>query len=105
MMLAACELRNSRQVGPARRGAGCSREERPVSNPEFRPGDLPAQDRELVPQHEQFNVFHIQAATATNKRTQQSPNGEVEEGEGHTTDPPNPLAPTARHRYWRPSAS
>src|SRR5436190_1904071 len=70
---------------------GCGGQERPVSHPEFRPGDLPAQDRELVPQHEQFNVLHVQAATATDKRTQQSPNGEVEEGEGHT-----PILPTSR---------
>ena len=44
-----------------------------------------------------FDVFHIQAATATNKRAQQSPNGEVEEGEGHAADPPSPLAPKPRH--------
>jgi hypothetical protein len=82
---------------------GRGREQRPVGHPKLRPPDLPAQDRKLVPQHQQLNVFHVQAAAATNKRAQQGPKREVEEGEGHAADPPNPLAATPRHRYWRPS--
>jgi hypothetical protein len=78
---------------------------RPISELELRPVNLPAQDRELVPQHKQLDVFHVQAAPATNERVQQSPNGEVEEGEGHAADPPNPLAPPQRYRYWRPSGA
>jgi hypothetical protein len=77
-------------------------QECPVGHPDVRPRNLPAQDLELVPQH-QLDVFHVQATPATNKRAQQSPNGEVEEGEGHAPDSPNPLAPRRRHRYWRPS--
>jgi hypothetical protein len=82
---------------------GCGGQQCPVSHPELRPRNLSAQDRELVPQHQQLNVFHVQAAPATNKRAEQSPNGEVEEGEGHAADPPNPSRPALRHRYWRPS--
>jgi len=41
----------------------------PINRPEFGPHDLPAQDLELVAQHQQLDVFHMQAATATNKRT------------------------------------
>jgi hypothetical protein len=82
---------------------GCGGEQRPVFHPELRSRDLPAQDRELMPQDQQLDVFHVQAAAATNKRAQQSPNGEIDEGEGHAADPPNVLASTLRHRYWRPS--
>jgi hypothetical protein len=49
----------------------------------------------------QLDVFFVQAAPATNKRTQQRPNSEVEKGEDHAADPPNPLTPPQRHRYWR----
>jgi hypothetical protein len=44
---------------------------------------------ELVPQHQQFDVFHMQATAATNKRAKQGPKSEVEEGEDHAADPPN----------------
>ena len=54
------------------------------------PPDLPAQDLELVPKHQQLNVLHVQAAATSNKRTEQSPNGEVEERESHAADPPSP---------------
>jgi hypothetical protein len=69
----------------------------PVGYPEPRPRNLPPQDHELVPQHQQLDVFHVQAAPATNEPAQHSPNGEVEEGEGHAADPPQPLAATLRH--------
>jgi hypothetical protein len=39
-----------------------------------------------VPEHEQLDVFHVQAAPATNERAQQSPDGEIEEGESHATE-------------------
>jgi hypothetical protein len=56
-----------------------------------------------VPQHEQFDVFHVQAAPATNERAEQGLDGEIKKGESHAADPPSPLAPSLRHRYWRPS--
>jgi len=43
-----------------------------------------------VAQHEQLDVFHVQAAAATNKRSEQRPHGEIEEREGHAADPPSP---------------
>jgi hypothetical protein len=58
---------------------GRSSQERPVSYPELWPPNLAAQDRQLVPEHEQLHVLHVQAAPATNQRAQQSPDGEVEE--------------------------
>jgi len=82
---------------------GCGGQQCPVGHPKLRPPDLPTQDRELVPQDKQLDVFRVQATPASNERAQQSPNGEVEEGEGHAADPPQPFAPTLRHRYWRPS--
>jgi hypothetical protein len=51
---------------------------------------LAAENLELVPQHQQLDVFHMQPAAATNKRTEQSPKSEIEEGEDHAADPPNP---------------
>jgi hypothetical protein len=51
---------------------------------------LTAENLELVPQHQQLEVFHMQPAAATNQRTEQSPNSEIEEGEDHAADPPNP---------------
>jgi hypothetical protein len=56
---------------------GCGGQECPIRHPKLRPPNLATQNRKLVPQHEQLNVFHVQAATATNKRAQQRPNGEV----------------------------
>jgi hypothetical protein len=86
-----------------REANGCGSQQRPVSHPELRPRNLPAQDREFVPQHQQLKVFHVQAAAAPHERAEKSPNGEVEEGECHAADPPNPLASTPRYRYWHPS--
>jgi hypothetical protein len=45
----------------------------------FRPHDLPTQDLELVAQHQQLDIFHMQAATATKKGAEQSAHSEVEE--------------------------
>ncbi len=68
------------------------RQQRPINHPELRPHDLPAQDLELVAQHQQLDVFHMQTPTATHKRAEQSPHHEIEEGKGHATDPPSPCA-------------
>ena len=44
---------------------GCGREQRPINHAELRTHDLPAQDLELVAQHQKLDVFHMQTATAT----------------------------------------
>jgi len=59
--------------------ARCGCKQGSINHPEFRPHDLPAQDLELVAQHQQLNVFHMQAATTTKECTEQSAHGEVEE--------------------------
>jgi Bacterial regulatory proteins, luxR family len=82
---------------------GCGDQECWIRHPELRPSNLARQNLELVPQHQQLNVLHVSAAAAPNKRTQESPKREVEKGEGHAADPPNPRAEEKRHRYWRPS--
>ena len=74
--------------------AGRGGQQGPIRLAELRAGDLPAQDLELVAQHQQLDVFHLQAAAATNKRAEQSPHGEVEEGEGHAADSPSPQSRT-----------
>jgi len=45
--------------------ARCGRKQGSINHPKFRPHDLAAQDLELVAQHQQLDVFHMQAATAT----------------------------------------
>src|SRR5205823_5668013 len=74
----------------AREMNGCSDQECSIRHPELRPSNLATQNLELVPQHQQLNVLHVQAAAAPNKRTQESPKREVEKREGHAADPPNP---------------
>jgi hypothetical protein len=83
--------------------ASCGRQQGAINRPEFRPHDLPAQDLELVAQHQQLDVFHMQASTATNKRAEQRPHSEVEKRESHAADPPTPRSKVRRHEYWRPS--
>jgi hypothetical protein len=61
---------------------GRGSEQRPITWRELWPRDLPAQDLELVPKHQQLDVFHVQSAATSNKRAEQSPNGDVEEREG-----------------------
>ncbi len=67
---------------------GCKQS--PINRPEFRPHDLPPQDLELVAQHQQLDVFHMQSPTATNKRAEQRPHGKVEKRESHAADTPSP---------------
>jgi hypothetical protein len=55
--------------------AGRSGQHGPIRGGELRLRDLPAQDLELVAQHQQLDVFHVQAAAATNKRAEQTPDG------------------------------
>jgi hypothetical protein len=76
--------------------AGCGRNKCPISRAELRPPDLAAQNLELVMEHQQLDVLHIQTTTATNKRPEQRPNSKVEEREDHAADPPN-LRPVAEH--------
>ena len=78
----------SRRAGQVAR---CSRKQGSINHPEFRPRDLPAQDLELVAQHQQLDVFHMQATTATKERTEESAHDEVKERERHAAD-----------TYWRP---
>jgi hypothetical protein len=63
----------------ARQVTRSSRKQGSINHPKFRPHDLPAQDLELVAQHQQLDVFHVQATTTTKERTEQSAHSEVEE--------------------------
>jgi hypothetical protein len=68
-----CAPRRTRKV------ASCGRQQGSINHPELRPRGLPPEDLELVAQHQQLDVFHMQAATATKERAEQSAHGEVEE--------------------------
>jgi uncharacterized protein YdhG (YjbR/CyaY superfamily) len=89
----------------ARQVARCGCQQRPINRAELRPRDLPTQDLELVAQHQQLDVFHMQPATAANERTEQSPHSEVDEGEGHAGDPPSLRPIERRHQFWRLQAA
>src|SRR6266487_6734740 len=93
----ACTASGTRQVT----GSCC--EQGPISRPELRPRDLATEKLELVTQHEQLDVLDMQAAAATDKRTEQGPKSEVKKGENHVLDPPSPRATEGRHQFWRPS--
>src|SRR5207253_11446445 len=61
---------------------------RSINNPELRPGDMPAQDLELVAQHKRLNLRCVQTTATTQEHTEQSPHCEVKKREGHAADPP-----------------
>jgi len=88
----------SDQPGVAQRPwqlAGCRREQRTISRTQLRPRHLTAQHLELVPQHDQLDVLHVQATATANERAQQSPEREVDEGKNHAADPPRPYQSSA----------
>ena len=49
----------------------------PIGHPKLRSTNLPAQYLELVPQNEQLDVLHVQAAAAPTKRSKQSPKRQI----------------------------
>jgi len=59
--------------------ARCGCKQGSINHSKFWPHDLPAQDLELMAHHQQFDIFHIQAATATKEHTEQSAHSQVEE--------------------------
>src|SRR5215207_4371740 len=63
--------------------AGCRREQGTVRGAKPRPGDLAAQNVELVAQDEQLDVLDVQATTTPNECAQKGPEREVEKREGH----------------------
>jgi hypothetical protein len=72
------------------------REQRAISGAKPRPRDLAAQNLELVAQDQQLDVLHVQATATPNERPKQSPEPEVEEGEGHCRRSSQPSARTGR---------
>jgi len=51
---------------------GCSCEQGPIGKSKLRSPNLTAQHLELMPKHQQLNVFHVQTPAATNQRAKQS---------------------------------
>jgi hypothetical protein len=83
--------------------AGRRREQGTIRGAKPRTRDLPAQHLKLVAQDQELDVLDIEATATADEHPKQSPKREVEEGEGHTGDPPSPRPDEARHDYWRPS--
>jgi hypothetical protein len=80
--------------------AGRRREQGTISGAKLRPRDLATQNIELVAQDQQLDVLDVQATTSPNQCAEQSPEREVEEGQGHGADPPPVLArKRARREY------
>ena len=85
--------------------AGRRREQGTIRGAKLRPRDLAAQDLELVAQDQQLDVLDVQATTTPNERAEQSPEREVEEGEGHVADPPSPRRRESATRVLAPFRS
>jgi hypothetical protein len=76
---------------------GGSGQQGTVSGTKRRPTDLAPENLELVAEHHQLDVLHIQATAAANEQAEQSPNSTVEEGADHAADPPKPSPEKPRH--------
>jgi hypothetical protein len=74
--------------------AGRRREQGPISCAKLRRRTPAAQHRDLVAQDQQLEDLGVQATATPNECAQQGPERDIEEGEGHYRDPPNP--PTKR---------
>jgi hypothetical protein len=79
-----CSARGGWQI------AGRRREHGPISRAKLRRRALAAQHRDLVAQDQQLEVLGVQATATPNECAQQGPERDIEEGEGHHRDPPNP---------------
>jgi hypothetical protein len=88
--------------------AGRCREQGPISCAKLRRRALAAQHRDLVAQDQQLEVLGVQATATPNECAQQGRERDIEEGEGHYRDPPNPptkgatrvLAPFTGTQRW-----
>jgi hypothetical protein len=58
------ETRRRRQV------TGSRGEQSPIRQPKLRPADLPAQHRDLMPEHEQLDILDVRATAATNEQAE-----------------------------------
>jgi hypothetical protein len=83
--------------------AGRRREQGTISGATLRPRDLAAQNIELVAQDQQLDVLDVQATTMPNQCAEQSPEPEVEKGQGHDRRSSPFSRKRARREYWRPS--
>jgi hypothetical protein len=45
-------------------------EQSPIHQPKLRPADLPAQHRDLMPEHEQLDILDVRATAATNDQAE-----------------------------------
>jgi hypothetical protein len=57
---------------------GSGGQQRPIANANLRPWHMLTQDLGFMPQHQQLDLLHGQAAAAPDKRTQQRPKREAE---------------------------
>jgi hypothetical protein len=72
--------------------AGRRRKQGTISDPTPRPRHLTLQHLELVAQNQQLKVLDVQATTTPNERSQNRPEPEVEEREGHYRRSSQPAA-------------
>jgi hypothetical protein len=93
-------VRRERDSGWQMTGRRC--EQRAISGAKPRPRDLPAEYLELLAQDQRLDVLDIQATATADECTRQDLERDVEEGEGHTGDPPNPTAKPGKTRVLAP---
>lgn len=80
---------------PPRQHSDKRRQEGTIGRSERRTNLLPSEHYQLMPQHEQFEVFWELAAWATDKQPQQSQEREIGEGQEHPPMLPGSTIDTA----------
>jgi hypothetical protein len=75
--------------------AGRRREQRPINSAKLRPRHLATENLKLVAQDQQLEVLDVQATATADERSEQGPERDVEEREGHPAILPA-LAQTSR---------
>jgi hypothetical protein len=82
--------------------AGRRREQGTIRGAKPRTRDLPAQHLKLVAHDQELDVLDVEATATADEHPKQSPKREVQEGEGHTGDPPSPRPAQGATRLLAP---
>jgi hypothetical protein len=82
--------------------AGRRREQGTISGAKLRPRDFATQNVQFVTQDQELEVLDIQTTATANEHSEQRPERDVEEREGHIADPPQTRPPEGATRLLAP---
>jgi hypothetical protein len=88
--------------GPTRQRPTQRSQEQPVRLSQLRPPPLPAQDRELVPQHQDLQLLRPRRPTTEHHQPEQTANDHVRKRPQHAPPPPDGEADATRPQPYRP---